>query len=427
MRRARVVPRLTKAHLRRWQSKSAEDNAAYLHEMYARHREAYLPKYMSRAISYGYPRNKFVLTWRWFFGDVVAQGFKLLRRNGTFVRETSGVTKRRQAIDLLTLSLTMPTMPENYYKFELYRPENRSRAEKYLHRHETKGVLFRMLTDITNLDSVSPLTDKAAFVKHAEAADLSVTPVYAVVEPNRAMTTIDDLPQHDLFVKPLTGRGGSGAQVWAYDGSADQFRLLGKDKLASRDKLLKKLAKRSKGRTLIVQPRLSNHPDITDLALDAVPTCRMITFTNESGEGEPVIAVFRMPAVPDKVVDNIHAGGVAAPIDLTTGVGGLATYRALRAFKPHSRHPQSGPQTVGGAVPLWFFLLKLATRAHETFAPRVIAGWDISIGPTGPVLVEGNAQPCVDLLQRPHDMPLGSHRFGGLMAFHIRRQFDGEE
>ena len=42
---------------------------------------------------------------------------------------------------MLRLAVSLPSMPENYYKFELYRPANRARADQFLHRHETKGGL----------------------------------------------------------------------------------------------------------------------------------------------------------------------------------------------------------------------------------------------------------------------------------------------
>jgi hypothetical protein len=58
-------------------------------------------------------------------------------------------------------------------------------------------------------------------------------------------------------------------------------------------------------------------------------------------------------------------------------------------------------------------------EAHRAFRPRVLVGWDIGLSPSGPVLVEGNEQPGVDGLQRVHDTPLGPHRFGELLAFHL--------
>lgn len=421
-RRARVAPVIARRTLRRWKTAEYADTAAYLHWMYATHRKKYLAAYVGKSSAYSYPDTVLGRAWRWYVGDVLIQAFKLWRVNGAFVRDTARVRIWRQGVDMLRLALRLPSMPENYYKFELYRPANRARASEYLHRHETKSALFKMLTAVKSLDEASPLTDKLRFVEHAERAGVSAAPIVAVLAEGKITQRADELPRADLFVKPQAGKGGRGAQVWAYDAATDQYTLLNGSRSVGRGEFLDLLEAQAI-ESLIVQPRLVNHPDVADLALAAVPTCRLITFTNEVGAGEPVIAVFRMPSVPGRVVDNIHAGGIAAPIDLDSGRLGPATRLGVTPTGRYEAHPQTGVQITGRVLPHWEDVLKLGTRAHESFAPRVIAGWDIAICPDGPTLVEGNARPCVDLLQRPHDLPLGSHRFGELMAFHLRRRY----
>ena len=49
----------------------------------------------------------------------------------------------------------------------------------------------------------------------------------------------------------------------------------------------------------------------------------------------------------------------------------------------------------------------------------MVVGWDIAILADGPIIVEGNGNPDLDILQR--FMPLGfrEHRFGRLLAHHV--------
>jgi hypothetical protein len=64
----------------------------------------------------------------------------------------------------------------------------------------------------------------------------------------------------------------------------------------------------------------------------------------------------------------------------------------------------------------------LATRAHRAFADRTVIGWDVAITPNGPILVEGNSGPDVDLLQRPMRRGLACGRLGELIAFHLKKR-----
>ena len=422
-RRGRVVPVVTRATRRRWQQAAVTDSAARLHLLYLRHREDFLPRAFERYERHGMPRNRLARAVRWYVGDVLIQSVALLRANGRFIREAANVPLRRQVWDMLRLSVTLPSMPENYYRYEFYRLDNRARAGQYLHGHENSPVLYEMLAEVDNLAELSPLSDKVAFAERARSNGLAVAPTLAVVEHGRVVTS-GELPEADLFVKPLAGKRGVDAQRWTCLADGDSFRGTDTDEKVPRHRFVAWLAERSVGQAFIVQPCLTNHPDLADLALDAVVTCRIVTMTNEAGEPEPVIATFRMPAVRGAVVDNMHRGGIAAPVALESGTLGAASdYATAGPATRHPRHPVSGAVIEGRKLPQWEQVRELVCWAHDCFRPRVLVGWDVSIGPDGPLLLEGNERPGVGGLQRLHDTPLGSHRFGELLAHHIVGRF----
>jgi hypothetical protein len=133
-------------------------------------------------------------------------------------------------------------------------------------------------------------------------------------------------------------------------------------------------------------------------------------------------AFFRMAIGGNVVVDNLHAGGIAAAIDLATGAMLPATNLGTDARLGWlDRHPDTGAAIAGRVLPLWDDVRSLAVAAHRAFPDRVVVGWDVGILPEGPILVEGNSAPDVDIMQRPPAAPLGSGRFGELLAFHLRR------
>jgi hypothetical protein len=72
-------------------------------------------------------------------------------------------------------------------------------------------------------------------------------------------------------------------------------------------------------------------------------------------------------------------------------------------------------------------LVALAERAHAAFPWKVAVGWDIAITDTVPVLVEGNGSPCVDIIQRVECAPMGTQRFGELLAWHVVRAIEARD
>jgi hypothetical protein len=121
------------------------------------------------------------------------------------------------------------------------------------------------------------------------------------------------------------------------------------------------------------------------------------------------------------VVDNLHAGGIAAGIDLETGILGPASNLGMEAELGWlARHPGSGAPICGVRLPHWDEFAAFVINAHRAFADRVLIGWDIAITPDGLVVVEANGAPDLDIMQRPFRRGLMRERLGQLLAFHLR-------
>ena len=112
---------------------------------------------------------------------------------------------------------------------------------------------------------------------------------------------------------------------------------------------------------------------------------------------------------------------MGALIDIHSGTLGKASNLGSDARVGwFSTHPDTGAQIEGRVLPRWEDVKSLAAAAHQHFSDRVVIGWDIAILNDGPILVEGNGNPDLDILQR--FMPVGfrEHRFGELLAHHLR-------
>ena len=121
-------------------------------------------------------------------------------------------------------------------------------------------------------------------------------------------------------------------------------------------------------------------------------------------------------------VDNVHAGGIAAAVDLATGRMARATYAGFDSSMGWiDRHPETGGAITGRSLPMWDDVCDLVRRGHSAFCDWAVVGWDVAITADGPRLVEGNSGPDVDLIQRPLGTAFGNARFGELLAFHLEK------
>jgi hypothetical protein len=339
-----------------------------------------------------------------------------------------GKSPFRQFIEQLQVAARWLVPPLWYYIFEFFDDERRAHAGSYLQRVQMKSFIYHWLVDrAARKDARFPFANKTYFSLLCWEHKLPCSVVVAVVSGRdiaMQIEAIKELPPVDLFVKIKTGRGGRGAEKWSY---VDGHYRNSNGRAFSRSAFADYLKRRSRFEKRIVQYCLVNHHALADINLGALATARVLTCRNETGDIEATHAVLRMPQRPGAPVDNIHAGGIAAAIDMKTGRLGRATDLGIRVnSRWHERHPVTGAQILGRQLPHWQAVLDLVCRAHAAIGDRVVVGWDVAILENGPCLVEGNGKPDVDLIQRPHRAGLGNSRLGELVALHLRAYLAGD-
>jgi Sugar-transfer associated ATP-grasp len=351
----------------------------------------------------------------WSLAETCRWSFRL----GPSIRRRVGKSLARQAAEQIGLAYRHGIPAKYYYVFELFRPDLMRRAGDYLQRGETKYVVYKMLRGKTE----TRIKDKLAFARRCAERGVRAVPVIltaenGIVDFGRGET--GRLPSIDLFVKPQKASGGRGAEKWQ---ALPEGRFRSHDgRLMDEVKLIESIADGSRAAGLIVQPLLVNHPDLTEVNCGTLATVRLVTLRNETGGYEAVCAAFRMPRHAGMAVDNFHAGGIAASVDLATGELGQATDLGIRGDSQwYANHPVGGTQIAGRKLPFWTETKALAQSAHAEFPAFPIIGWDIGILSDGPCIVEANSAPDLDIIQRTALMPLGRARLGALLAWHLRQ------
>ena len=104
-----------------------------------------------------------------------------------------------------------------------------------------------------------------------------------------------------------------------------------------------------------------------------------------------------------KYVDNFNSGGMAAPVDLETGV---VLQPAIDKKKNlYEVQPQTGTPIKGFKFPYWEQAKALCEEACQVIPEMGYVGWDVAFTPDGPVFVEANEFPGHDIYQLPEHTP----------------------
>jgi hypothetical protein len=355
--------------------------------------------------------------------------FRCARRFGPAVIALEHKPIRRQALEQLWLAWTKSVSPYDYYTYGLYRSDLIHRSGRFLYGVECGSLL----PALSNHVSAELLNDKVRFAEHLHARGIA-TPLPIAWTHDGALvfragpgTT---LPPTDLFIKPVAGFGGHGAMSWEYVGeemyrseSAHAFcaslglALPGVASLAvlRAANLAELVLWLSAHMEMMVQERLTNHPEMGDLSNGALLGLRVLTGSID-GRAEFLRGAFKMP-VGRSVTVNF---GIVAPIDEATGVLGSAT-----PFGPDTtrftHHPDTGAPIAGRQVPEWNTIKSLAIAAHEALPDYTFVGWDLALTPQGVVVLEGNPGWGAESLQKPHGSPLMDTRFMDICLARIRQ------
>lgn len=126
-------------------------------------------------------------------------------------------------------------------------------------------------------------------------------------------------------------------------------------------------------------------------------TIRVVTISNR--KNAEVFGSFIRMGVGDSVIDNAHAGGVFAQINIKTGKiesDGINTDGERYIY-----HPDSKLKINGFIIPQWNTIVETCCEAAK-LTDNPITGWDVAINSKGNIeFVEGNHCPDFDVMQSP--------------------------
>jgi len=202
----------------------------------------------------------------------------------------------------------------------------------------------------------------------------------------------DLAPFEDFVIKPAQGRAGSGIIV--ITGKEAQGWLGPSNRRYGLEELRRHIAdilfgahSQDQADRVIIEERIRQHPQMELLSPLGLADVRLILFHNE-----PLLAMSRIPTRNSGGRANLHQGAVGVSVDLDSGL----TRSAVFNRRPAGHHPDTGAALLGRQIPCWEEVVRLGIRAADAL-PLKYLGVDISIAEGGPVLLEVNARPGLEI------------------------------
>ncbi len=326
-----------------------------------------------------------------------------------------GVSPFKQFMEMVKLRLK-PSMltDQEYYEFRLYRGDMAwEKKAEFLGEIGCSSINMKLAPPGLTLMR-SFLKDKVTYTAMLRQLGFDTTETQAVMSLDRDLGNIpvlrsaeairDFLVSHaryPLFGKPVSGMQAMGtAAIDAVDAASGTLSFCN-GQTADLDGFCAEIM-REYHDGYMFQSMVSQHPEIEARTGRAVGTLRLVTVIEED-RPRVLYAIWKIPSATSMSDNFWQKGNMIAGIDM--GSGKVLNCRAGKG--PDSRavedHPENGLPIVGFELPHWRAVMDMAVSCHAIYPINGCLGWDIAIGPDGPVMIECNVNTGHDLYQHAFD------------------------
>lgn len=232
---------------------------------------------------------------------------------------------------------------------------------------------------------------QALISRHERAGDFA-----SLQTPEQIAAFLRGAARYPLFLKPARGQNSRGAvAIDRRDG----------DDLILKDGTRQDIAsfvgglRKSHGGAVLIQTHITQHETVRRIVGHTVATVRVITFLED--DRPDVLRAFWKVPVGGAVADNLCRGNLIGTVDVASGrLGPVRSHAGFEAVQVLT-HPGTGAPLVDVVLPDWPEVLRLARQCAVLMRGMPLVGWDIALGPDGPLVVEANSVPSVELTQYP--------------------------
>jgi hypothetical protein len=285
-----------------------------------------------------------------------------------YAQKISSRSKISLLMDILYCVFSYNISIHEYFQFNFFLADKEER-KKYVGNRLMQEYLLKM----------NPISDK--FIVHNK---LKFLEIYAPFIKHGHATLADLRADNESVAKVLNNKSGKIVLKSAFGSCGSGIEVISVNNLDSQA-IIERLAATGND---FIEECVVQHKDLMKLSPSGLNTLRIMTLLNYNDEVEILGAILRISI--NKAVDNWHAGNIAAPINLSTGiVEGPAFYMDIT--KPDEYyHPITGAEIIGFKIPYWKESLQMIKEVALHNRKCRSIGWDIAITDDGLDLIEGN-------------------------------------
>ena len=336
---------------------------------------------------------------------------KIRHLNRIFFQDKERKNIWRIWYELAQLWVIQGEIPSHYFGRHLYNKE-RTNILDYL----PNKLLWSLWNKFNDVEGSNILKNKLYFNLFFSQFNISLPKILMYNHLNRFVidnksieinsvhefeVVLEDLVKNhtackSVFIKKTYGSyGGS----FTYRISADQLPL---SQMA-----LNEMYTEVCGSGYLFQETIQQHPQLNVINPSCLNTMRIDTFIDKEGKVEIISAFLRMSS-NNLHVDNSSVGGCLSGIDLNSGRLKKQGYSSFTRAggKILTEHPISRVTFENFSIPCFEEAKSLVIRVAGMVPNLRLIGWDVGIGITGPVIIEGNCGYDITL----NDLAYGGYR-----------------
>lgn len=205
-----------------------------------------------------------------------------------------------------------------------------------------------------------------------------------------SISYLKELPE-SFILKNVSLEAGEG--VFVCEKSDDKF-VVNNQKMA-----FEEIVRLLKGGIWVLQNKIRSHEIIRKINNTALNTTRIVTILND---GKPeYLGGFQAFATDNATTDSWSSNSIYVGIDIENSC--LKEYGFTNLSDKRdgliSEHPNSNIKFADYNIPFLRESVLLCIRAHSIMYNNFVVGWDVAITDNGPLIVEANEKPGMNVVQ----------------------------